>query len=1163
MVRFSMLFMASLALWAQDPRGTITGQVSDSSGALISGASVRVANIETGVATKASSNEQGRYEVPYLNPGTYKIDVEVAGFKAWNRGGIDLHMGDRVQIDIQMELGNVAETVEVTAQAPVLENTSASVSQTMDSRQTADLPLRSGSLAWLFSTAPGVSLPTLPFDGPWNVDQSSNLAIGGSKQTVDFNLDGVSNNAAGGQTAFVPPAEMVQEVRIETTSYDAAVGHTPSGAINISLKTGTNALHGTLGTSVSSGPMMTRNFFTDGFIFDPTTGPITPEKIKANTPSIRWVRYTAVIGGPLYIPKVYDGRNKTFFMFGYQRHNRKRPNSSFNTVPTAAERNGDFSELLALGSRYQIYDPFTTQRSGSTRFVRQPLPGNIIPASRIDPTARKILKYFPLSNTAGTYDGLQNYQNTSKDVQNLSQPSTRVDHNFNERHRMYGRYSHSDFEGNFDRFIPGSDVRGRTATRPYRGVALDDVHVLSSTMVLDVRYGFTWLKNTVSFANRGWDLNEFFPSSLVSQLDPQSITFPLVSVNGMLPLGNNAGNATSNYSHSWLGVLNWMKGAHSIKSGVDFRLIRENVYTFGNVSPQLTFDATYTKGPLDNSVAAPTGQPFASFLFGIPTGGIVDINASRAESSRLWAGFVQDDWRISNKLTLNLGLRWEYESPIVERYNRSSRDFDFVTVNPIQAQAQALYAKAPFPQVPVAQFRTIGGLTFAGINGNPRELRDPYRRELMPRVGFAYQVKPRVVFRGGYGIFYSLLGADFSDATQPGFNQRTNIVSSLDNGMTYAASIGNPFPSGLQRPIGASGGLTTYLGRSPGFFSSDGRPSYTQRWSTAIQFQPMSQTVVELGYMGNKAARLRVDTEFDPVPRQYLSTSPKRDQATIDLLSSRVANPFVGIDGFAGSNLYSVANTQLSQLLKAYPQFQSLVTGLPAGSSWYHALTARVERRFSKGLQLQANYTWSKTMEATEYLNDTDSIPTHVVSALDRPHRIVATGIYSLPFGAGRRIAGSAHGILNHIIGGWQTSIIYQYQSGPPLNFGNVIFTGSSYADLKLPGGHRRPLNQWFNTSLFVTDSAQQLANNIRTFPLRLSAVRADGLNMWDASLHKNFSIREGLKLQLRGDVESLGNHPTFDPPNTAPTSSLFGKVSGTSTNQEERRVFVGLKLLF
>lgn len=460
----------------------------------------------------------------------------------------------------------------------------------------------------------------------------------------------------------------------------------------------------------------------------------------------------------------------------------------------------------------------------SPRVRRQPFAGNIIPDNRINPVARKLLTYYPAPNVVGTGDFQNNYSVDAQDTKDLYQPIVRVDHNFSENWRMFVRYSHSDFLSTMDKVIPGSEVRGRLRRRPHRGVALDNVFVMSPQLVLDVRYGLNWFREHQTYENLGWDLTEFgFPASLIGQLDPQAVTFPLINVAGLLPLGNDSGFSQKYYQHTLLNVLTWTRKSHSIKTGIDGRLIFENAITYGNVSPRLDFAQAYTRGPLDNSPVAPAGQGFASFLLGIPSAGWADVNDSRAESSRFYGLFIQDDWRVAPNLTLNLGLRWEYESPITERFNRTTRQFDFLTANPIQAEAQANYAKKPMPEIPVDKFQTLGGVTFAGIGGNPRLVREPHYKTFMPRIGFAYNFNRKMVVRGGYGLFYGLLGSEWTDTSQPGYNYRTNIIPSNDSGQTYIASISNPLPNGLTRPAGSSGGLTTFLGLSPAFFEEDGR----------------------------------------------------------------------------------------------------------------------------------------------------------------------------------------------------------------------------------------------------------------------------------------------------------------------------------------------------
>ncbi len=1167
-IRYSLpvVLLGSSLCFGQDPRGTILGRITDSTLGAIPGATVRATNLATDVTISAESNAEGAYEIPYLPSGRYRIRAERAGFKMWTRPSVELRMGDRLQVDIGMDLGNVTETVEVTAELPVLESATSTISQVITSDQLSNLTLRGGNLAYVYAMAPAVSFGRLPYDGPWNIgaEGTGNMSVAGvgvGQGSIDYNIDGVANNSYSGYTSFTPPVDMVAEVKVQTNTYDAGVGHSSGGSLNVSLKSGTNKIHGTLAPSISSGAMMTRNFFTNKQLFDTTTGPNTPEKIALYTPVSRWLRFSSTVGGPLVIPKVYNGRNRTFWIFGYQAHRRRPPINATYTVPTEAQRTGDFSALLARGSQYQIYDPFSTTPSGSL-FRRDPIPGNVIPKSRITPISSKIINYYPLPNKTGTVDFLNNYSLTQQHSQDLSQPIARIDHNFSEKWRMFGRYSHTDFQGHFDQIIPESKIRGRYRRRPHRGMALDNVFVVSPELVLNVRYGFAWFKEDQFYDNKGWDLTDFgFPKDLLNQLNPAGIAFPQIVATGILELGNDGGWFRTNYTHNTTSVLNWIKRDHSVKFGADLRWAYESYFEYGSVAPRMEFGETFVRGPLSNAPVAPTGQGTASLLFGIPTGGWTDVNDSRAEMSPFYGFFVQDDWRISPRLTLNLGIRWEYEGAIRERFNRTTRQFDFTTANPIQNAAQANYAKAPILEIPLSQFRTLGGVTFAGVGGNARTVQEPYYRAFMPRAGLAYSLGKMTVLRGGWGMFFGLRGAEMSDSLQPGFNQRTNIVASNDNGQTYAASISNPLPAGVQQPLGARGGLLTFLGRSPGFFDLNGARPLIHRFSFTVQFQPFRRSVFEVGYMGTRASRFSAATQFNAVFPEYLSTSPVRNQTVIDFFAATIGNPFRGIHGFEGSDLYTNINTNRNQLLRPYPQFSGLSTGTMIGESSYNALLLRFERRLTAGLQLQANYTWSKTIESTQFLNDTDSALHRVVSNIDRPHRLVGSAVYDLPLGRGKTFGSGAGAVLDHFIGGWQASAVYNAQSGSPLDWGNIIYPGR-FSDLRLPGG-KQSLERWFNTDGFNKNAREQLANNIRTFPLRISGVRAAGINMWDLGLTKNITIRENVRLEIRGEAENAMNTPAFSPPNTTPTSSLFGQVTNTQFSGEQRRVFVGAKLVF
>ena len=1155
-----LLLLVCMAL-AQNPYGRITGRVTDAAGAVAPGATVRAVNVETNVAVTTTTNNEGNYELPNLNPGRYRLVVELAGFKRYERGPFELRVGDVLTIDVSLELGAIAESVTVTAEAPLLESATASIGQVIDNRRILDLPLPGASPMYLTQLTPGVVSTNPPTHGwlPHAVDAVSNIATAGTRtRSSEFTLDGIPNVSREGQLSFSPPPEMLQEFRVQTAAFDASVGHFTGSYVNMVLKSGTNDFHGDLVFGHVSRPLMTKPFFTNRFIYDTSTGPVTPEKIAQAWPPVKTNRYRASLSGPVWLPKLYDGRNRTFWTYGVDVLDRIRPEQAFYTVPTARQRQGDFSELLALGEQYQIYDPATIAPAPAGRFSRQPFPGNVIPASRIDPMAKRLLGYYPLPNAAGTADGRNNYSDPQPRRIDYHSQSARVDQAFGGSHRLYGSLSWAYLLETWDNAFH-NESKGMARNRQHRGFALDDVITPRADLVVNLRYGLTRFILYDRPLSLGFDLGSLgFPASLVGLLDRKVTAFPEILLDGYATLGYSSGFRNVTTYHTFSGTISHIRGNHSLRWGGEFRVLRENNYNWGNVAPHIEFGTLWTRGPLDNSPAAPIGQGLAAFLLGLPTTGYADRNASYAEQSKYAALFIQDDFKLTRNLTLNAGLRWEGELPVTERYNRTNRGFDFVTPNPVEPAARAAYARNPIPQVPVEQFRVVGGLRFAGVGGQPRGLFDTDWNNFAPRVGLAWRLGQAWVVRAGYGVFFNQMGSDRTDVYQQGFSQRTTLVPSLDNGLTFRATLANPFPDGLLEPPGASLGLKTYLGRAPGFFTPTRKPGYLQRWSFNIQREFPHRVLLEVGYVGSRGTGLDLSEQLDPIPAEYLSRSPVRDQATIDLLSRAVPNPFFGLPEFEGSGLAG-RTVPLSQLLRPYPHFTGISTTLSTGFSWYHSLQARAEKRFSHGYTVTAAYTWSKFMEAIEKLNPTDLHPHHVISPQDRPHHIVVSAIWEAPFGRGKRWLAQARGFVGHLVEGWSVQGIYQGQSGPPIGFGNILFYGNIH-DIVLPRAQRR-VERWFNTEAgFERDVRKQLASNIRTFPLRLTGLRADGYNNWDLSLFKTIRVSERVRLQLRAEAQDAFNHAMFAAPNTTPTSTLFGQVTSI-VGTEQRRVQVGAKL--
>lgn len=1167
---WQVLFVVLIALVApvaaQETRGAITGRVTDASGAIVPGAQVEVTNVATGASFRSVTNEAGSFDVPYLLPGVYRVAVHARGFKSVIREGVELRVSDRLALTFTLEVGDVSESVSVTAEAPLLDVTTASAGRVIGQRQASELPVMGGNPFYLARLTGGVAAPERgngqnPFDAG---SGTTTIIVNGTRSgSSEVTLDG-SPNMYNNQTAFGPPQDLVQEFKINTAAYDASQGHAAGAIINVSIRSGTNQLHGT-GYLFDSW-IRARPWFLNRWLYDPNTGPIDERKILQATPGWLHMRWGGTATGPVVIPKRYDGRNRTFWSFGYEGVKVRRETTFTGTVPTPEEKRGDFSALLALGAAYQIYDPATTTPAATAgRFQRLPLAGNRIPTSRLDPIAQKLLSYYPDPNTPGTADGRQNYFRVAKDNRLWGSYLGRLDHNFSQNHRAFLRLNANTWHQETQNMPTVAD--GNVNERPGYGLVLDDVYVFNPQLLLNVRYGLTYQNPSTTRTSQGIDLvslgiSDKLVREILSKNNAAGIAFPQVVIDGgaFSDLGASGGNSSAGFYQTWSGTLTKIAGTHSMRMGGEYRLLRESSYNFGNVAPRFEFASAYTRGPLDNSPAAPIGQGLASMLFGIPTGGRVDVNASQAEQSGFTALFFQDDWRVSSKLTVNAGLRYEYESPTTERYNRSIRGFDAATPNPVEPAARSNYAKSPIPEVPVSAFRVMGGLTFAGVGGLPRALWDSDRNNFAPRIGLAYQIAQRTVLRSGYGIFYDLNGIDRQDVNQGGFSQSTNIVPSLDNGLTFRATLANPFPDGIQSPPGAKGGLTTFLGRGISAFAGRAVNPYMQRWSLSVQHELPGRVLAQASYVGNRGSKLGIATQLNPVPAQYLSTLRVRDQATIDFLSTQVANPFAGIPEFAGTGL-SGQRVARSQLLLPYPHFTGITMTLPAGLSYYHSLQVEVEKRISRGFMFQSSWTWSKFMEARNYLNDTDVRPEKVVSDLDFTHRLIISALYELPFGHGKKILPKTNRLLDFVVGGWQLQGWYEGESGAPLGFGNAIFNGK-LSDIPLPVGQRRA-ERWFNTDAgFERNPQRQLASNIRYFPTRFSGIRRDGINNFDLSMFKNFRLRERWTMQFRMESYNALNHVEFDSPNTTPSSSAFGTIT-SERGHGQRQVTFAWKLLF
>ncbi|MCX6628407.1 MAG: carboxypeptidase-like regulatory domain-containing protein [Candidatus Solibacter sp.] len=1122
----------------------------DPSGAVVPGVDVKAANLATGVIALATTNESGKFTIRFLLPGKYRLTAEKAGFKGYSQDNLLVRIDDTLDLTVRLEMGNVSETVEVKGGTPLLETSSGTIGQVLDERRMLELPQKGGNPLELQRMVPGVvnltNIRTMKSSSPSGTSQTSVNGTG-TNQTL-YNIDGTSdtsNDGGGGKlrVAFIPPSAAIVGFKMESSPYDAGVGHVYGPVINMSTKGGSNELHGSAYYWAKNSAFDAMNFFSN----------------KAGLGKLVYQdhRYGVSAGGPIFLPKLYNGRNRTFFFYTWEQNRWSSPanQNQYATVPTAAERAGDFSALLNAGSQYQIYNPFTTRPASSGRYQRDPLPGNIIPKSLLNTVGLNLGAIWPLPNQPGTRDGQNNYfyPDVRKDYNNSHM--ARVDHAFSANNRMFVRVHQYTFDD-------PKDALGIPATKEIfdqtkRGAALDDVMVLSPSLILNLRYGITNAYYLERRVTQGTDLAGLgFGPGLTRLVDPAQSTVPRVKVGGFATLSDwsDGDGGNSAITNTWLADLTKLKGSHSMRMGIDFRVLR----TFGNrypasLSPDLAFSTSYVRGPLDNATAAPIGQELAAMLFGIPEGNMA-ASASYAAQDKYFGVYFQDDFKVSAKLTLNLGLRYEMNWPVTERFDRLVAHYDFATANPVEAQAKVNYAKSPIPELPVSAFSARGGLTWVNVNGNSRSPYDGNRGHFLPRIGLAYQFDSKTVFRGGYGIYFDTLGVDRFIPIQTGYSQGTPMQPTVDSGVTYLTNLANPLPAGMLAPMGPAGGLSTNLGQALQVIQPSMTPAYSQRWSAGLQRTLPGEFLLDASYVASRGTHLSATRQINATPGQYLSTSPFRDQKTIDYLSATFPNPFYGLNPVYSSNM-SRAN-----LLRPFPQFGDISVAQPVGYTWYHSLQVRLEKRFSRGYTLLAGYTYSKFMQATEFLNSVDPAPYRVISDMDRPRVFTLSGMWELPFGRGRQYGAAIPAAVDFLFGGWQLDATAVRQGGAPLAFGNILFLGD-IKNIPLSKG-QRSADRWFNTDAgFEKNSKLALSSNLRTFPLRFSGIRADGQSTWSFSLIKNYRIREHASAQFRAECYNAWNHSSFDVPDRTPTSSTFGMI--TSTLSEPRGFQFGLKLAF
>jgi len=1152
---------------SQEFRSTVSGVIADPAGGRVPNAKVTATEERTGTKVQTVSDSAGQYTLPFLLPGIYDIQVQADGFKEFTHKAINVGSGEHPVVDIALEVGNVTQSVEVTADASLINSENASVGQAITTKEVEDLPLNGRTPLVLASLSMGVLATGQPsLIHPFDSAGAAGWSIGGTpSQTNEILIDGSPDATWDGRLAYSPPTDAVQEVRVKAFDSDASFGHTGGGTMNQVLKTGTNSLHGSAWEFNQPNTLAANNFFNN--------------KAGLGNPVTHYNQYGVTAGGPMMIPKVLNGKNKLFWFFAWEGLKDSQPNTTFLTVPTAAERTGDFSALLKLGSQYQLYDPNSAVLNGTT-ITRQPIAGNILSPTALNPIAQAYMKLIPLPNIAGQAGGFDNYGSTAGTPDNYNNELGRLDYNISNNDRMFFDIRRTGYQQSKNDYF-GNVSTGSLLTRNNWGGSLDNVFTINATNVIDTRFNFTRMGEAHPSPSAGFDPTSLgFPSYMLSTSEyPQLPNIAFASTTGLTTLGTNSANTLPSQSLQFFGTWITIKGNHTIKVGADARQYNLNVFSAGNSAGDFSFSAnSWVKQSSSASSTVVLGQDVAEFLLGLPTSGGYDLNTSAAYYEHYVAGFVQDDWRVRKNLTVNLGLRFDYDAPYYEKYDRTVDGFNGTAQNPLAPAAIAAYNAHPISEIPVGGFNVNGDLNFPTDGALYNQTSHPFS----PRVGFAWtpeKLHGKTVFRGGFAMFVqpisvTQLAISGAYSTNPilqqyGFSQTTTYIASNNSFLTPATTLSNPFPTGIKAPAGSSAGLATFEGQTVQFIDPNVKDPYSLRWNFGFEHSFTPNTLLEVTYMGNHGVHLPIFvTQLNGIPAQYLSSLGTRDQTTINTLSATVPNPFSGL-----ATAQNGTTTSVAQLLARYPEFPtgtgSFSSGVvelnnTAGSSFYDSLNVRFQKRFSSGLTLVGNYVFSKLIERDTWLNDTDPLPEKRISPFDHPNRFVLAFVYELPFGTGRRFLNSSARWENLLVGGWGLNSIYTYQTGAPITWVNGSTTSPGdyvYLGTPIVLDNRETNTAAFNTSAFDTKSADQFQYHIRTFSTTFPNLRQDGINDWSPSISKRFFIREQMNLQLRLEAYNVLNHPTFSAPSTTASSSGFGMI--TTQANRPRTLQLGARFVF
>ncbi len=1169
----ALLLAVTGALHAQEFRATVKGQVVDSSKASLPGATVTLRNQETNEVATATTNTEGNYTIPFLRPGVYTLAVEMSGFQKFTRTDMRLEVGQVAVVNAQLGVGGLTENVNVSAEAPLLETSKADRGTVIDQHRIAELPLQSRSPMALAVLVAGVNynaqaIYLRPFDNGALADWSMN---GGQNRNNEFLLDGAPNNAnqSGNNIAYVPPADAVQEFKIATNSYDAQYGRTAGGVVNMSLKSGTNSLHG------SVYEYYRRKWLdANSFLLNAQNKPKTNHYLD---------QYGFSIDGPVVIPGLYNGKSKTFFMFTGEKYREGTPAPLTSTVPTEAFRRGDFSGLVdAQGRQIIIYDP-ATGRDVNGVWTRDPFPGNIIPSTRFDPLALKLMQYYPLPN--GSTPGVAPWQSNllysehfNKDV--FWNWVGKVDHNFGSNDRTFFRWGENERNElrNTTAIRTGPVQDGQLPlVRANRALVGDWVHIMGAGTVFNIRSSYTYyLEGSRSDYALGFDESQIWPASLVSQFPAARVggLFPRIDIDQFEHFSRGFGPRT-NRVYTVQPNISLTRGQHNIRSGLDLR--RTTVYNenYGNAGGQIGFERGFTRRTLSSNNEL-EGNAFASFLLGAAQSGSVPVNLF---PNLLWtfaAPWVQDDWRVTSKLTMNLGFRWDFNSPLREKGNQLNYIFDPTLVNPVSGK--------------VGQ-QVMGGLTFVDKDGKPSTPYKLDKNNYQFRAGGAYQLNEKTVLRAGYGKYF--LNPTNEGQTQ-GFSQSTTLINSNDGGRTPTYALGNPFPNGIQQPPGSSLGALTFLGRGLTFLNPDFVIPSVHQFSAGIQRELPWKVALEATYVGSRS----YDIEGNWGGRNEPSADFQR-QCDVTLGGNRsfcdqlLPNPYFGVAGFEGTTRFTNATLSRFELARPVPAFGGITrTVNNFGKMWYDSAQLVANKRWSRGLTLNATYTWvprwtedganTTTGIGDAFVDNVSMLRNHGPYFSHRKHRLTASGVWEMP-GRNRK------DLVGYVLGGWSLAPMFVFQSGQPWEMPDNVELLADPSKIALPGKREgqfiygvKPCVGQRNTdgSIRLLDAAVAYGCTepfflVReSFQRRTTMVRYDEFrrpSYWELDLNfaKTTRITDKMRMQVRLEAFNVFNSPMYDERNYNRTTSSadFGRINrntgGGAQSNFQRFVQLGFRFTY